>query len=97
MLIFGALAGGRQQLVSLDLAYDGQHIDGALVCADQGGAQIYNRLNIPLLGQLILFLVHRCSLLFCVVCAKRGIFISKATTLLFVGCFLIPSALNLGQ
>ena len=85
MLILSALAGRGQQLMPLDLPYDGQHIDGPPVCADDRRPQILDRLDVSLVGQLVLFFVHRCSLLLCVVCAKEGIFISKAFALLFVG------------
>ena len=77
MLIFCALAGGGQQLVTLNLPNNGQHIDSPLFGTDQRGAKVNDGLALPLLEQLVLFLVHGCSLLFPLFCAKEEIFTPK--------------------
>lgn len=61
MFILGALAGGGQKLVALNLPHDSQHIDGPPLRLDPGGAKIHNRLNALLLPLSVraLILVHQ--------------------------------------
>ena len=57
MLVFGGLGGRVQDLVSLDLAHNGQGMDGAPPGADHGGAQLFD-LGPPLFHLLGFVLLH---------------------------------------
>ena len=81
MFILGALAGGRQQLVPLDLPHDGQHIDGPLLRLNQGGPQVHDGLDdlVLVLDLLLLFLFFQNdpSLRFPLRVRQEGEFYSK--------------------
>ena len=48
MLILGALAGGGQHLVPLDLPHDGEHMDGPPLGLDEGRAELQDGLALSI-------------------------------------------------
>ena len=64
VLILGALAGGGQQLVPLNLPHNGQNVNGSPLTLNQRGAQVYNRRNGLLSAQFLMPVLHLIPSLF---------------------------------
>ena len=66
MLILRALAGGRQQLMSLDLPHDGEDMDRTAAGPNGGGPHLHDGLDglLHLLLLPLLVLLHNAFLLF---------------------------------